>query len=274
MKKPLLIILSVMGAAGLTRVQAQLLDVNFVDDSINLAYGGGQNPVPSAMSGAAVIGSPGNIWNGLGGFTYAPTPANATFTSGPLLYANGAASGITLSLSAPSGTYDANAPGFNNYSPFSWTSTAAEDADSGYPRTPYAALMATCLVANTSAANGFVTLSGLTPDGIYNLYTYNASDENEVGGRLSSFTVNGVTQTSTYDGVTSTLVNGVDYLEFAGVTASAGGDLTINFGNLGVSESDFNGFQLEAVPEPGTLALLGLGLGLPFYFRRRWNWNS
>jgi len=251
MKKILLVILGVMGATGLARVQAQILNVNFIDDSINVDYGGGNVPPPSAMSGAAVIGSAGDTWNGLGGFAYSAYPDGATFTSGSLLYANGSASAITLSLSAPSGTYDANSTGFNNHSPFSWSSLANENADIGYPNTPYAVLMASCIVANSTAANGFVTLSNLTPNGVYNLYTYNASDQNEVGGRTSTFAVNGITQTSTYDGVTTTLSNGVDYLEFVQVAASATGTLTINFGNLGVSESDFNGFQLESTNATG-----------------------
>jgi hypothetical protein len=141
MKKILLVILSVMGAAGLARVQAQILNVNFIDDSINVDYGGGNAPAPAAMAGAAVIGAAGDTWNGLGGFTYATYPTGATFTSGTLLYANGGASGITLSLSAPSGTYDANAPVWGNHSPFSWASLADETGAIGYPATPYAALM-------------------------------------------------------------------------------------------------------------------------------------
>jgi len=96
MKKNLLIILIVVGAAGVAPVQAQLLDVNFIDDSINVDYGGGNDPAPSAMFGSAVIGSSRDIWNGLGGFSYSSYPTGATFTSGPLVYATGAASGITL----------------------------------------------------------------------------------------------------------------------------------------------------------------------------------
>jgi hypothetical protein len=269
MKKILPIVVGAIGAAGLASVQAQLLDVNFIDDSVNVAYNGGNAPAPSAMSGAAVVGSAGDVWNGLGGFTYSAFPSGATYTSGPLHYANGSASGVTLSLSAPSGTYDANSVGFNNYSPFSWTSLANEQGSIGYPATPWAVLMASCLVANSTTANGFVTLSGLTPGGVYNLYTYNASDQNEGTGRTSTFNVNGVTQTSTY-AYQTTLVNGADYLEFAGVAASGTGTLTINFGNLGVSESDFNGLQLQAVvPEPGTLALAGAGMALWLLGRRR-----
>jgi hypothetical protein len=250
MKKTLLIILGVMGAASLTPVQAQLLNVNFYDDSINDAYNGGQNPAPSAMSGAAEIGSAGDVWNGLHGFNYSSYPSGTTYTSGGLFYATGLTAGITVSLYAPSGTYDANSPGFGNYSPFSWTSTANENANTGYPNTPYAPLMATCLLANTTSATGFVTINNLSPGAIYNLYTYNASDENEGAGRTSTFTVNGITQASTYNGSTTTLVYGVDYLEFTNVAASATGTLTIDFGDEINSESDFNGFQLQFVSGP------------------------
>ena len=50
-------------------------------------------------------------------------------------------------------------------------------------------------------------------------------------GRTSTFTVNGVTQTSTYAYQTN-LVKGADYLEFTNVIASGTGTLTIYFGDL------------------------------------------
>jgi beta-glucanase (GH16 family) len=247
MKKTLLIIFGVMSVAAL---QAQLLNVNFADDSLNVADGGGQDPSPltTQMTGAAAVGSPGDAWNRLSGFSYTASPNGPSFTTAPnsLVYADATtATGITVSLSSPNSTYDANSINWGNYSPFSWTSLGAEQANSGYPGTPYAALMATMITA--SSGIGTVAISGLTPNGYYNLYTYNASDENETA-RTSSFTVNGVTQTSTYNGTTATLSSGVDYLEFGGVEASASGVLTINFGT-GSSESDFNGFQLEATTQ-------------------------
>jgi len=252
-KKSLLIILGVMGAAGLGRVQAQLLDVNFIDDSVNAAYGGGNAPAPSAMSGAAVIGSPGDMWNGLGGFAYSAYPNGATFTSGTLVYANGAASGVKLSLTATNGTYDANAVGFGNYSPFSWASLVNEQGNIGYPNTPWAVLMASMLVSHTAGVTDTVSLSGLVPGGTYNLYVYSAGDLNLTSGaipgqRRSTFTVNGVTQTSIWQSGVTTLVNGADYLEFTNVVASGTGNLVINYGNsANGDESDFNGFQLQAV---------------------------
>ena len=242
-----------MGAAGLGRVQAQLLDVNFIDDSVNVAYGGGNVPAPSAMSGAAVIGSPGDMWNGLGGFAYSANPNGATFTSGPLHYTNGAASGVSLSLTAANGTYDANAAGFGNYSPFSWASLANEKGNIGYPNTPWAVLMASMLVSHTAGVTDTVSLSGLVPGGTYNLYVYSAGDLNLASGaisgqRMSTFTVNGVTQTSIWQAGVTTLVNGADYLEFTNVVANGSGNLLINYGNsANGDETDFDGFQLQSV---------------------------
>jgi beta-glucanase (GH16 family) len=242
-----------MGAAGLCRVHAQLLDVNFIDDSVNAAYSGGNAPAPSAMSGAAVIGSPGDMWNGLGGFAYSAYPNGATFTSGTLVYANGAASGVKLSLTATNGTYDANAVGFNNYSPFSWASFTDEQGNIGYPNTPWAVLMASMLVSHTAGVTDTVSLSGLVPGGTYNLYVYSAGDLNLASGavpgqRRSTFTVNGVTQTSVWQAGVTTLVNGTDYLEFTNVVANGIGNLVINYGNsANGDETDFNGFQLQTV---------------------------
>jgi hypothetical protein len=226
------------------------------------------------MSGAAVVGQAGDWWNSLNGFNYASTGGSPTYyldttytsPSGTLFNANGSPSSVVVSLFTPDDTFDANAPGWGSSSPFT---TAGS---------PYACLMAAMLTA--SSGNGFVSLGGLTPGGYYNLYTYSAGNN---AGRTSKFQVvagNGnVTGTSTYDDATTALVNGVDYLEFDNVEADATGVVTINFGNGGVSESDFNGLQLAAVagepggpvlvPEPCTIALLSVGLGLPFCFRRR-----
>jgi len=267
--------LSVMGVVGWTSMQGQLIDVNFTDGNINAAYGGGDaTPTPpgTVMTGAAVLGAAGDVWNGLGGFTYASAGGAASYTSGALVDSTGAPTTVSLSLAAPSGTYGANSVNWGNYSTFSWASLAAEQAGpiTSPPYTPYSALFSHTLVANSAAADGSVVLSGLTP-GTYNLVLYSASDVNVGAGRTSTFVVNGVTQTSTWtaSGAT-TLINGVDCVEYAGVTTT--GTLSINFGNLIASESDLNGLQLQfesnVVPEPSTLALFA-GAALLLGYQRR-----
>ena len=265
MKRTLLIILSVMGVAGLARVQAQLIDVQFNDDSINTIYDGGAgspNPLP-VMVGGAVVGGGNDYWNQINAatLTYANPPLLATTVSPvALYYVDGVTlSGVSMTLFAPNGTYNANSAWWGNASPFT---TAGS---------PYSALMQTCAVANNGAGPvGNVTLTGLADNQNYTLYVYTASDGNVGAGRTGTFTVNGISQNYTWDGLTSTLVNGTTYLEFNAVSDGTG-TLVIDFGNA-TAETDFNGFQLaEVVPEPGTLALLGMGLALPFYFLRRRN---
>jgi len=254
-----------MLAFAVSTVQAQLIDVNFIDDSINTDYGGGNSPAPAAMSGAAVVGSAGDIWNGLSGFNYSSYPTGTTGGPYNLLYANGTTSGATLSLTASSGTYDANSVNWGNYSPFSWNSLADEQANTGYPATPYANLFASMIVSHTAGVVDTVTLSGLAPDGSYNLYVYSAGDLNLASGatpgqRTSTFSVNGITQTCVWTSGVSTLVNGVDYLEFNAV-ADGSGMLVINYGNsANGDETDFNGLQLQSVPEPGTFAMIGAAM--------------
>jgi len=266
-----------MVAAGWTSVQAQLIDVNFIDESINIGYSGTPGtPLPATMSGAAVVGSAGDTWNGLGGFAYSAYPLGATYTSGNLVQANGGLSDVTLSLSAPNGTYDANSVNWNNHSTFSYIGPFPNyNTAAAYTLnlTPWSALMGSMLVANSATALGNVTLSGLAPSSPYTLVLYNAGDANIGAGRTSTFIVNGITQTSTWMADTASLVAGDDYTEYVNAMSDGAGNLVITFGDgSGVNESDLNGFQLSGtipVPEPGTLALLASGAVLLLGYQRR-----
>jgi hypothetical protein len=273
MKRTLLVILSVMGVAGWTSVQAQLIDVNFIDDSINVAYGGGSTPAPATMSGAAAVGSAGDIWNGLGGLAYSAYPLGATAVGVPLVDSTGAATPVTLSLSAPNGTYGANSVNWNNHSTYSYIGPFPNlNENAAFVLTPtlYSALTGTMLVANTAGNPGNVTLSGLAPNQAFDLYLYNAGDANIGAGRTSTFIVNGITQTSTWMADTHALVAGDSYTEYVNAMSDGAGNLVITFGDgSGVTESDLNGLQLQAVPEPGTLALLASGAVLLLGYQRR-----
>jgi hypothetical protein len=248
------------GVAGLailtfavSTVQAQLIDVNFVGNAVGTAYGGGGPPSPGpSMTGGAVLGGAGDQWNNIGDSAYNIASYPNGISGGPiaLINANGSASGVSMSLTASS-SYNANEPNWGNHSPFT---TAAS---------PYSNLMQDMVYANTPQS---ITLSGLA-NSAYNLVLYNAGDQNVGTGRLNTFSVNGVTQTSMWDGVTSTLVAGVDYVQYS-AAITTGGTLVINFGAAS-GETDLDGFQLSVVPEPATLALAGLGIAALSIFRRR-----
>ena len=198
-------------------LQAQLIDVDFNNNS----FGSGPNSGPT-MSGAAVLGTAGDQWNGI----------NVSSASGiPLFYADGSAAAVTMTFTSGGG-YDANS--FGGSTPF---------AD-----TPFDALMEDYLFNGGAAQT--ITLSGLATNSIYSLVLYNAADAS-ASGRETFFTVNGNTQASVWDGVTSTLVAGVDYVDFTPALSDGSGNLVITYTGNPSLEGDIDGFQLQG---PSNLA--------------------
>jgi uncharacterized repeat protein (TIGR03806 family) len=223
---------------GLTPVgntsPAQLIDVQFNGNSVSTANaGGGPDPGP-VQSGAALIGSAGDIWNAFddSSLTFSGFPDGISADGLALNYVDGNASGVTMSLTADE-TYDAES--FGNNSPF-------VVADS-----PYQNLMQAELVANNPQT---ITLSGLGANQAYDLILYSSGDNNVGTGRTNTFTVNGVTQTSIWNGTDSTFIAGQTYVEFPSAMTDGSGNLVIHFGVTGGNgglETDLNGFQLVAV---------------------------
>lgn len=243
-------------------LQAQLINVDFNGNSVGQAYDGGGVAVGPTQTGAAVIGSPGDTWNGFddSAFTFSSYPSDASATGLSLLYADGTSSGVTMSLTA-GGSYNANEPNWGNTSAFT---TAGS---------PYSDLMQDELYTTAPAA---ITLSGLAANQSFNLVIYSSGDQNLGTGfteKKGTFTVNGVTQNTIWDGVTSTLIDGMTYVQFL-ATSDASGNLAITWGGTpaeaGVNpETDINGFQLVVVPEPSSLAILGVAGMALFGVRRR-----
>lgn len=200
--------------AGL--LQAQLIDVNFTLNSSTGA--GGPNPSPT-MSGAAVLGAAGDQWNGI----------NTSGGSGiPLIYVNGSSSTVTMTFTSGGG-YNVN--DYGGSTPFS--------------STPYNALMENYLYNNGTLQT--ITLSGLAANSPYNLVLYNAANVS-AAGRTTYFTVNGAAQSSTWNGSSSTLIAGVDYVDFASALSDGSGNLGITYTGNGSTEGDINGFQIQAAP--------------------------
>jgi endoglucanase len=197
-------------------LQAQLIDVNF---TLNSSTGtGGPNPSPT-MSGAAVLGAAGDQWNGI----------NTSSGSGiPLIYANGSSSTVTMTFTSGGG-YNVN--DYGGSTPFA--------------STPYNALMENYLYNNGTLQT--ITLSGLAANSPYNLVLYNAANVS-AAGRTTYFTVNGAAQSSTWNGSSSTLIAGVDYVDFASALSDGSGNLGITYTGNGSTEGDINGFQIQAAP--------------------------
>jgi len=135
-----------------------------------------------------------------------------------------------------------------------------------------------------TAANplGSFTLRNV-PTGTYDLFLYGANFD---GTRGASFTVSSGTalngMTSTFNpnaaptgNALNAFVLGQTYVEFLGVTPNMNGVISGTWGavtnpNSKLSgEGDFNGLQLVIVPEPSSLALIGLGFAGRCFLRRK-----
>ena len=216
-------------SAGMVR--AQLINVDFNNNSYGAGHGG-PNPGPT-MSGAAVLGAAGDQWNGI----------NVNSGTGiPLIYANGSNSPVTMTFTSGGG-YDVNS--YGGSTPFAGT--------------PYDALMEDYLYNGGSPQT--ITLSGFAANSKYNLVLYNAADV-PAAGRTTFFTVNGNTQSSTWNGSSSTLIAGVDYVEFTSAMSDGLGNLVITWTGNGSAEGDINGFQIQSVPPVPSLPVTQISGGV------------
>ena len=173
------------------------------------------------MSGMAVLGAAGDQWNGI----------NVSSGSGiSLINADGSASGVTMTFTSGGG-YDANS--YGGTTPFAGTSCDALMEDYLY----------------NNGVSQTISLSGLATNAMYNLVAYNAADANAVG-RMTYFTVNGNTQGSLWDGASSTLIAGVDYVNFTSALSDNFGNLVITYTGKGGAEADVDGFQIQVISNP------------------------
>ena len=207
----------------------------FTIGTIDVDFNGSVSPSATA-TGAAVIGTGTDVWNVISGSTATNLALNLT--------TGVASSGVTLSLS---NTFTAGTSGGANG--------------------PNAALTQDFLATShaSQAKTGTVTLSGLTIGHAYEIYLYTGSTSI---GRITDFSVVGTTTvTGSVNNIgapgvaswipASAIVPG-NYLQLNG-TANASGKLVINFMNRAASEGDFAGFQIRAIPEPSTYALVVTG---------------
>ncbi len=218
------------------RLLAGLIDVDFNQNNGVGWGGGGPNPGPT-MSGGAVLGTAGDVWNGI----------NVNQGSRiPLVYSDGSPSPVSMTFNSGGG-YDANS--YGGSTPFAGTA--------------YDALMEDYLYTGGNSAQT-ITLSGLASNAMYHLVLYNAADKNGAG-RTTYFTVNGCSQGSTWDGASRTLIPGVDYVDFPSALSDGAGNLTIAYNGDGSLEGDVDGFQIQSASLNITPSANGTNLAVSFW---------
>ncbi len=214
--KSLLAGILLLGTARM--LQAQLINIDFNQNNGVGWGGGGPNPGPT-MSGAAVLGAAGDQWNGI----------DVNSGSGiSLIDATGNSSPVKLTFTSGGG-YDVNS--FSGSTPFAGT--------------PYDALMEDYLY--NSGTPQTIMLSGLATNAAYRLVLYNAANTS-AGNRTTFFTVNSNTLSSVWDSQSSTLIPGVDYVEFMSALSDSSGNLNITYTGSGSAEGDVDGLQIQAAP--------------------------
>ncbi|MGC9942468.1 MAG: cellulase family glycosylhydrolase [Verrucomicrobiota bacterium] len=228
---------------GVGIIHSQLINVDFNQNNGVAWGGGGPSPGPT-MSGAAVLGATGDQWNGI----------DVNSGNGiPLIAANGNVTSVTMTFTSGGG-YDVNS--FGGSTPFAGT--------------PYDALMEDYIYNGDTPQT--ITLSGLATNSAYQLVLYNAAGA-EAAGRVTCFTVNSNTLSSTWNATSNTLIPGVDYVEFRSAMSDGAGNLVISYSGNGSVEGDVNGFQIQAAPPVLSASYAGTVAMISFWSRTGFNYQ-
>ena len=237
--------IAVAGALAVpAAASAALIDLQFQNTLFE-----GPPPVV-AYTGAAVLGSPGDVWNQINN---PDCPAACSVSNVPLFASNGSATGATLSFSAA--LFFSFRPGGGNL----------------FAGSPYEDLLTDGIYTNPAyaAQPAVIELSGLLPDTLYDLVLYSVADGSSAF--VTQFTVGGQSQSVQSSGTTA-LLPGDNHARFA-ATSDSGGDILITMAGVGAGPFGFlNAIQLEntdEIPEPASLAMVATALVALAASRRR-----
>jgi hypothetical protein len=200
-------------------------------------------------SGAAVLGSSGDLWNAYTGAAWAYGPHNVVTLQDST---GSSAAGVTMDC-------------------WNWETVSLNTG--GATANPLN-LMADYITSQASG-DGWpikVELANLPTSTAFTLVVYSAGDSGSQGATISLATDSTFSSIITSADTTGasrdiTAGQGVAYQLFSGTTSASG---TVDFEVANTTDwHALNGLQIQVVPEPSSLALCGGGLVLLGLFRRR-----
>ena len=192
-----------------------------VGDIINIQLGSG---APLYDNGAAINDDSGQTWNRI--------ILEDEQTIANLQYSDGSFSGVSVN------DYMSGTAGLSK------TATAFPEGTTDQP------LMRGYLFTDEDET-GYINLTGLDA-GTYKVYVYSQVGT-DLPGNLD-MTANGASYSLSNNGDSTSLIEGTNWMVKT-VTVAADGKLSMSF----AENSQINGLQIEAVPEPGSVVLLGIG---------------
>ena len=211
----------------------------------NVDAGTGSSPT---YTGAAVLGSSGDLWNGITGPDWGDFITAISDSTGSF------AAGATIRV---------------------WNYAFKSDNSAGTTANPMGLMQDYITSPGWGAGDGWpikVELANLPVSTAFNLVVYSAGDAAGQGGTISlatdsTFGTILASATTTAASRDISTGPGVAYQVFSGTTSASG---TIDFQITTTTDNwhAFNGLQLQVVPEPSTAALGILGTALLGWYRR------
>jgi len=228
-----------LGALRVSALIALFAVVPAKAQTVNVNFNG---PTSDTYTGLGAASDLGTVWN-------SATSAGATSaTFSPLVNSYGGTSSVTVNLSDPS-----------SFNPYNSASHAA---------------FANPLLSDEIYPNSTMTLTvgGLTPGDKYNLYLYAQNGGYNSDNTVFTFgTSESAVNTALGD---AAFTPGVNYVEFASLTANGSGDLIGTIAPGAPGAGAISGLQVQAeapveAPEPSSLATMSLvGIAMLLFCKR------